>query len=119
MNGTTAELVFDLLLVAAAGLAFAAYMFGVVLDPLPAVVAGLALLGVGLLAVPREGRAVAAAVGGLAVALAGAVVPRVVVRSRVADELGVALLAGGLVLLLAVALLHATTFDRPAAGVRE
>lgn len=106
------ELIFDLLLVAAAGIAFTTYMLGILLDPIPGIVAGIVLLGVGLLAiVPREKLIVTGISGLFALLLAGVVVPRFVSHASTgADELSLSLALGGVVMLLTVGLLHITTF---------
>lgn len=116
MVQTVNELVFDLLLVAAAGIAFTTYMLGVLLNPMFGVAAGIVLLGIGLLTVvPREKWVVAAISGLIGVLLAGVVIPRFVTQfTSVANELSTSLLVSGLILLLTIALLHATTFTQSA-----
>ncbi|WP_317175831.1 hypothetical protein [Halomontanus rarus] len=109
------ELGFDALLAITSGLALAAYMLGVLLDPLPAVVAGFILVGVGIMTlVPRQARVPAAALGFVAVGLAGIVIPRAVdsfIETPATNELMLALIGGGLVLLLTFTLLRLTTFQ--------
>lgn len=108
------ELVFDLLLVAAAGIAFTTYMLGVLLDPIPGIAAGIVVLSVGLLTVvPRDKLTVAGISGLFALLLAGVVIPRFVSHATTgADELSLSIVLGGVVMLLTVALLHLTTFRR-------
>lgn len=116
MPQTTNELVFDLLLVTATGIAFTTYMLGVLLDPTAGIAVSLVLVSIGVLTVvPREKRAVAATSGLLGVVIAGVVAPRFVTRfTGVPDELTLSLLLSGVVLLLTVGLLHLTTFSRTA-----
>lgn len=108
------ELGFDVLLVMASGIALAAYMLGVLLDPLPAAAVGLVLVTGGVMTlVPRQARATAAVIGYVAVGLAGIVVPRAVssfLMFPVTNELTVTLVGSGLVLLLTFALLRLTAF---------
>lgn len=114
MDRTIREAIFDGLVIAAAGIAFVTYVLGVFLDPGPAIVVGLALVGLGLATVvPREKLAVTAVSGVLAVLLAGVVVPRFVERfTVVSHQLALSLLLSGVILLLTVAILHMTTFGR-------
>lgn len=114
MDRTIREVIFDGLVIAAAGLAFVTYALGVFLNPVPAIAVGLALVGVGLVTVvPREKLAVTAASGVLAVLLAGVVVPRFVETfTVVSHQLALSLLLSGIVLLLTVTILHMTTFGR-------
>lgn len=114
MNRTLKEVIFDGLVITAAGLAFVTYMLGVFLDPGPAIVVGLALVGIGLATVvPREKLGVTAVSGVLAVLLAGVVVPRAVEAvTVVSGQLTLSLLISGVILLLTVAILHMTTFGR-------
>ncbi|QLG51038.1 hypothetical protein [Natrinema halophilum] len=108
------ELGFDALLAIASGLTLAAYMLGVILDPLPAATVGFFLVVVGVMTlVPRQARATAVALGSVAVGFAGIVIPRAVtslVTAPVANDLVVTLIGSGLVLLLAFALLRLTAF---------
>lgn len=108
------ELGFDTLLAIASGIALGAYMLGVVLAPLPAAVVGFILVTVGVMTlVPRQARATAAAIGFVAVGLAGIVIPRAVglfLTFPGGNELMVALLGSGLILLLTFALLRLTAF---------
>ncbi|WP_276253206.1 hypothetical protein [Halomontanus rarus] len=109
------ELGFDALLAIASGLALAAYMLGVLLDPLPAVVVGFIFVGVGVMTlVPCQARAPAAALGSVAVGLAGIAIPRAVtsfIETPASNELMLALIGGGLVLLLTFTLLRLTAFQ--------
>lgn len=115
MTETYAELGFDALLAVATGIALAAYMLGVVLDPIPAAAVGLVLVVGGVIAlVPPETRAPAAAIGLTAVGVAGIVVPRAVtsiVAVPTGNELTITLVGSGLVLLLTFALVRMTAFD--------
>lgn len=108
------ELGFVVLLATASGIALAAYMLGVLLDPLPAAAVGFLLVTVGVMTlIPRQGRPTAAAIGFVAVGLAGIVMPRAVTSVLIfpaADELMVTLTGSGLVLLLTFALLRLTAF---------
>lgn len=108
------ELGFDILLVAASGIALAAYMLGVLLDPLPAAVIGFILVMGGVMTlVPRQARATATAISCVAVGLAGIVIPRAVtsfLTFPTGNELKVTLFGSGLVLLLTIALLRLTAF---------
>lgn len=117
MRETYAELGFDAVLTVATGIALAAYMLGVVLDPVPASVVGFVLVATGVIAlVPREGRAPAAAIGLLSVGIAGIAVPRAIttfVAVPAGSELPTALAGSGLVLLLAFALVRTTAFRNP------
>lgn len=114
MDRTINEIIFDGLVFAAAGIAFVTYMLGVFIDPGPAILVGLALVGVGLATVvPREKLAVTAASGVLAVLLAGVVVPRFVETfTVVSNQLTLSLILSGVILLVTVAILHMTTFGR-------
>lgn len=116
MGDVIRELGFDMLLALASGIALAAYMLGVLLDPAPAAVVAFILVIAGvMILVPPESRATAAAIGGIAVGLAGIVVPRAVDSFLViplTNELMVSLIGSGLVLLLTFALLRLTAFDR-------
>ena len=108
------ELGFDTLLAIASGLALAAYMLGVILDPIPAAVVSFILVVVGVMTlVPRQARATAAALGVVAVGLAGIVIPRAVtsvITLPTRNELTVTLVGSGLVLLFTFALLRLTAF---------
>lgn len=108
------ELGFDVLLAIASGMALAAYMFGVILDPIPAAVVSFVLVVVGVMTlVPRQARATAAALGFVAVGLAGIVIPRAVtsvIPFPTSNELTVTLVGSGLVLLFTFALLRLTAF---------
>lgn len=108
------ELGFDMLLAAASGIALAAYMLGVLLDPLPAAAVSFVLVIGGVMTlVPPQARATAVAIGCVAVGLAGIVVPRAVnsfLSFPVTNELMVALIGSGLILLLTFALLRLTAF---------
>jgi hypothetical protein len=111
MNRTLRELGFDTLLVVTSGIALAAYMLGVLLNPMPAAVVGLVLVVVGVATLaPRRARATAGALGVVAFGLAGVVVPRAVDSLGIGDELAITLAGSGLVLLLAFALLRLTAF---------
>lgn len=116
MGDIIRELGFDMLLALASGIALAAYMLGVLLDPVPAAAVGFILVIAGVMTlVPPEARATAAAIGGIAVGLAGIVVPRAVDSFLViplTNELMASLIGSGLVLLLTFALLRLTAFDR-------
>lgn len=114
MNRTLNEVIFNGLVIAAAGLAFVTYVLGVFLDPGPAIIAGMALVGVGLATVvPREKLAVTGVSGVLAVLLAGVAVPRAVEAvTVVSGQLTLSLLLSGVILVLTVAILHMTTFGR-------
>lgn len=109
------ELGFDMLLALASGVALAAYMLGVLLDPWPAAAVGFILMMGGVVTqVPRQGRATATAIGCVAVGLAGIVMPRAVdsfLVLPVTNELMVTLIGSGLILLLTFALLRITAFD--------
>lgn len=109
------ELGFDALLAIISGLVLAAYMLGVLLDPVPAVVAGVILVGVGVLTlVPRQARILAAALGIVAVGLAGIVIPRVIdsfIETPATNELMLALVISGVVLLFTFMLLRLTAFQ--------
>lgn len=115
MEETYREFGFDTLLVIASGIALVAYMLGVILDPMSAAVVGLILVFVGVITlVPEQARATAAAIGFVAVGLAGIVVPRAVnsVITLPADnELMITIVGSSLVLLLAFALLRLTAFQ--------
>lgn len=108
------ELGFDILLALASGIALAAYMLGVLLDPLPAAIVGFFLVMVGVITlVPHQARATAAAIGFVAVGLAGIVIPRAInafLEFPAANELMVTLIGSSLVLLLTFALLRLTAF---------
>lgn len=90
-------------------------MLGVLLDPLPAVVAGLILVGVGVMTlVPLQARVPAAAIGFVAVGLAGIVIPRIIdsfIETPATNELMLALIVSGVVLLLSFTLLRLTAFQ--------
>lgn len=109
------ELGFDTLLALVSGATLAAYMLGIVLDPIPAVAVGSILVVGGVLAlVPSHARATATVIGLVTVGLAGAVIPRAVssiIAPPAANELAIALAGSGLVLLLTFALLRLTVFD--------
>lgn len=109
------ELGFDVLLATASGIALSAYMLGVLLGPLPAAAASFVLvIGGVMVLVPPRARATAAAIGCVAVGLAGIVVPRAVdsfLVIPVSDELTVTLIGSGSILLLTFALLRLTAFD--------
>ena len=115
MDAVYQELGFDVLIATASGIALAAYMLGVLLDPLPAAVVGFILVMVGVLTlVPRQSRATATVIGCVAVGLAGIVIPRAVDSFLViptSNELLVSLAGSGLVLLLTFALLRVAAFD--------
>jgi hypothetical protein len=108
------ELGFDTLLAIASGMALAAYMLGVILDPIPAAVVSFILVVVGVMTlVPRQARATAAALGFVAVGLAGTVIPRAVtsvITLPTRNELTVTLVGSGLVLLFTFTLLRLTAF---------
>lgn len=108
------ELGFDVLLATASGIALAAYMLGVLLNPLPAAVVGsIFVLGGVVTLVPRQARATATAIGFASVGLAGIVIPRAVdsfLVLPISNELLVSLVGSGLVLLLTFALLRLTVF---------
>lgn len=111
MNQTLRELGFDTLLVVTSGIALAAYMLGVLLNPMSAAAVGFVLVvaGVATLA-PRRARVTAGALGIVAFGLAGVVVPRAVDSLGIGDELAITLAGSGLVLLFAFALLRLTAF---------
>ena len=112
MNQTLQELGFDTLLTVTSGVALAAYMLGVLLNPVPAAVVGLVLVVVGVATLaPRRARVTAGALGVVAFGLAGVVVPRAVGSLGIGDELAITLAGSGLVLLLAFALLRLTAFQ--------
>jgi hypothetical protein len=116
MDERYAEPLFDVLVVFATGIAIAAYMLGVLLDPLPAVVVagGLVVLGAAVL-VPDRGRVLAGLVGAVAVVLGGVVVPRAVVSVvEAGDEMALTLVASAVVLVVAFAVLRVTAFGRRA-----
>lgn len=112
MNGSTQELLFDILILLAVGLAQASYVLGIGVDPFPTLVIGVALVSVGVATVvPRHARVPAAATGLLGMLLAGAVVPRYAARAvRPGETLWLSLLLAGIVLLVAFAILRITTF---------
>lgn len=115
MTDVIRELGFHVLLAAACGIALAAYMLGILLDPWPAAAVGFALVIGGVLTlVPRQVRVTAAAIGCVAVGLAGIVIPRAVgslLETPVTNDLVVTLIGAGLTFLLAFALLRQTVFD--------
>jgi hypothetical protein len=108
------ELGFDTLLAITSGLVLAAYMLGVILNPLPAAAVGFILVVVGVMTlVPRRARATAVVLGSVAVGLSGVVIPRAVtslIAPPAANELMITLIGSGLVLLLTFALLRLTAF---------
>lgn len=112
MNRSGRELLFDMLVLLATGLAHTAYMLGIGVDPLPTLMIGVSLIGIGVVTVvPRGSRVPAAITGGLGMLLAGAVVPRYAARAvRPGETLWLSLLLAGVVLLLTFALLRLTTF---------
>lgn len=117
MEDGVRELGFDVLLALASGIALAAYTSGVLFDPLPVAAVGfvLAIGGVMTLVSPRA-RETAAAIGCVAVGLAGIVTPRVVESFPVVpvtNDPVVTLIGSGLILLLAFALLRLTAFSTP------
>ena len=115
MGDAYRELGFDMLLATASGIALAAYMLGVLLDPWPAAAVGFILVMAGVMTlVPPQARATATAIGCVAVGLAGIVMPRAVdsfLVLPVTNELMATLIGSGLILLLTFALLRLTAFD--------
>ena len=111
MNQTLRELGFDTLLVVTSGIALAAYMLGVLLNPMSAAAVGFVLVVAGVVTLaPRRARVTAGALGIVAFGLAGVVVPRAVDSLGIGDELAITLAGSGLVLLFAFALLRLTAF---------
>jgi len=113
VNGTLRELGFGVLVVVAAAIPHVSHLFGLDLGQVPALVAGLVLVGLGVLTlVPDDGRAVAALAGAIAVVVAGAAVPIYVVRvAGAGNTLALSTGLAGVALLLAVAVVHVTAFD--------
>ena len=109
-----AEPAFDVLIVFATAIAFTAYMLGILLDPTPAVIIGLALVVLGAtVLIPRERRMMAGLIGGIAVVVGGVAVPRFFVDfTGFANELSLSVALSGLVLLLSFATLRITTFSQ-------
>lgn len=116
MRSTLQESIFAAILVVASAVSIVTYMLGVVLDPSLGIVISLVMVGIGVASVvPPEQRPIGAIMGLLAVVLAGVVIPRLIARATsVRDELTATLALSGLVLLLTVALLRLTVFDRAA-----
>lgn len=114
MHEKYAEPAFDVLIALATAIAFTAYMLGLLLDPTPAVIIGLALVILGAtVLIPREGRMMAGIIGLIAVVVGGAVVPRFMVNfTGIADELPLTVAISGLILLLTFATLRITTFSQ-------
>ena len=111
MNQTLRELGFDTLLVVTSGIALAAYVLGVLLNPMSAAAVGLVLVVAGAATLaPRRARVTAGALGVVAFGLAGVIVPRAVGSLGIGDELAITLAGSGLVLLLAFALLRLAAF---------
>lgn len=116
MRSTLQESIFAAILVVASAVSLVTYMLGVLLDPSLGIVISLVMVGIGVASVvPPEQRPIGAIMGLLAVVLAGVVIPRLIARATsVRDELTATLALSGLVLLLTVALLRLTVFDRAA-----
>ena len=114
MQDNVQEPIFAVLLIFASGLALTAYMLGVLLDPVSAVVISIVLVGIGVaFFIPDGEQAMAAIISLLAVSLAGVGIPRLVAEfTTVRDEMGVTLALSGLVLLLTIAFLRLTVFGR-------
>lgn len=112
MKRSARELLFGVLIAIAAGLAQASYLLGFGVGPVPTLVIGVTLVGVGVATVvPRRTRVPAAATGLLGILLAGAVVPRYAARAvRAGETLWLSLLLAGIVLLVTFAVLRITTF---------
>lgn len=112
MNRSGQELLYDTLILLAAGLAHTSYMLGIGVDPLPTLIIGTGLIGIGVVTVvPRSSRVPAAVTGGLGMILAGAVVPRYAARAaRPGETLWLSLLLAGMILLLTFTALRLTTF---------
>lgn len=108
------ELAFDALVALATGVAVTAYMLGVLLDPIPAVLIGLALVVLGTIAlIPPERRLMTGIIGASAVIGGGGGVPRVIASiSGITNELPLTVALCGLVLLLSFAARRATIFGR-------
>lgn len=108
------EPVFAVLLLLASGLALTAQMLGVLLDPTPAIAVSGVLVGLGVaFLIPAGKRAIGAIIGLLSVGLAGVVIPRLIAEfTNIGDEMTVALLLSGFVLLLTLAVLRLAVFER-------
>lgn len=114
MREKYAEPAFDVLIAVATGIAGTAYMLGILLDPTPAVILGIALVVLGAtVLLPRERRVIAGLIGGITVVLAGVAVPRLIVEfTEIPDELTFTVALSGLVLLLSSTTLRIVTFSR-------
>lgn len=112
MSDTVRELSFDAVVTVATGLALAASLLGVLLDPLPAIgVGGLLVVAGAVVLVPREAWIPAALTGLVTVGVAGVLIPRFVVEfTRTTAEMTVTLVLSAVVLLLAFLAVRLTAF---------
>lgn len=119
MDHPAAELGFDLLLALGTVIALGSYALGVLLDPLPAVILGVAIAATGAAVfAPRGARLPALAIGTGTVIVAGILVPRVILglvdpRVPVGNELWVTVAASIVVVLAGVLLVRLTAFRKP------
>ena len=113
MNRPTRELLFDGLVLLAVGLAQAAFLLGIGVEPYPTLLIGTVLVVSGVATVVPPRTRVPAAVTGLAgMVLAGAVVPIFAARAvRPGMTLWASLMLAVVVLLLTFAVLRVTSFS--------
>lgn len=113
MDRSSQEVVFDVFILLAVGLAQTSYMLGIGINPLPTLLIGVGLIAIGVvLVVPASARVPAAITGLLGMLLAGTVVPRYAARAVSGGEtLWFSLLLAGVVLLATFAILRVTTFS--------
>lgn len=113
MKNVVQEIGFDMVVTVASGLALVAYMLGLFLDPLPAVVLGGILIIVGtVMFVPRNAWSSASVLGVGAVILAGTLVPRFVVEfTTVNDEMPLTVGLSAVVLFGTFVALHLAAFQ--------
>lgn len=118
MRDAVREPAFAALLVAAAGFGVTTYMLGVLLDPVPAIVVSLGVVGIGgVLLLPDDERGLGSIIGLLSVGLAGVIAPRLVTElTSGINKMVLTLFLSGLVLLLAFAVLRTTVFSRDRPG---
>lgn len=113
MQYAVQEIGFDLVITVASGLSLAAYMLGVLLDPLPAAALSVVMIIAGSVVIlPRRVWSIACVLGITTVILAGVVVPRLVAEfTTINDVMPLTVGLSAIVLFSTFVAVHLTAFQ--------